>query len=54
MRGWAPPLALRQAAVRYEIPCHTNLAGAKAVVEAIRFCQSGKMGVRSLQEYYAL
>lgn len=46
-------LSLRQAAIRYDIPSHTNLAGARAVVESIRACQQGTFQVRSLQATHA-
>ncbi|MFM7204941.1 MAG: carbamoyl-phosphate synthase large subunit [Myxococcota bacterium] len=46
-------LALRQAAVRYDLPCQTNLAGARAVVEGLRALQQKRLSVKSLQAYHA-
>src|SRR6185369_6484182 len=43
---------IRRAAINYNVPVVTTVAGAKATVSAIAALQSGKLGVQSLQEYH--
>ncbi len=43
---------IRQAAVGYNVPVVTTVAGAKATVSAIAALQSGSLSVNSLQEYH--
>ena len=45
--------AIRRAAIHYRIPCITTISGAIAAVAGIRALQSGKLDVRSLQEYHS-
>ncbi|MBC7797265.1 MAG: carbamoyl phosphate synthase large subunit, partial [Pyrinomonadaceae bacterium] len=45
--------AIRQAALRYNVPCVTTMTGANALVEAIAFIkENNKITVRSLQEIH--
>jgi carbamoyl-phosphate synthase large subunit len=46
--------AVRRAAMMYEVPCITTLTGAAATVQAIRALRQQGLGVRALQDYYAL
>ena len=43
---------IRRGALLYKVPLVTTLAGARATVAAIRSLQSGKLGVKSIQEYH--
>jgi len=43
--------AVRRAATQHVIPCITTLSGAAAAVSAIRALRSGRISVRSIQEY---
>lgn len=43
---------IRRAAINYNVPVVTTLAGAKATAAAIAALQQGHIGVRSLQEYH--
>ena len=43
---------IRRAAINYNIPVVTTLAGAKATASAIAAMQQGHLGVQSLQEYH--
>ncbi len=44
---------IRRAALEYNVPYFTTLAGARAAVSAIRSLRRSDLGVRPLQEYYA-
>ena len=44
--------AIRRAATQHGLACITTMAGAAAVVNAIRALQREKLTVRSLQEYH--
>lgn len=43
---------IRRAAVTYNVPVVTTLAGARAIASAIAAIQNGPLGVSSLQEYH--
>jgi carbamoyl-phosphate synthase large subunit len=43
---------IRRAAINYNVPVVTTLAGAKATASAIGALQQGHLGVQSLQEYH--
>jgi len=43
--------AIRRTAIRYGIPCITNLAGAEAAVEGIKALRKGPLSIRALQDY---
>jgi carbamoyl-phosphate synthase large subunit len=43
---------IRQAAITYNVPVVTTVAGAKATASAIAALQSGSLAVHSLQEYH--
>jgi carbamoyl-phosphate synthase large subunit len=43
---------IRRAAINYNVPVVTTLAGATATASAIAALQSGSLGVKSLQEYH--
>ncbi len=45
--------SIRQAALDYNVPYSTTLAGAKATAKAIHKLQVGGITVKSMQEYYA-
>ncbi len=46
-------LAIRRAAIQYNIPCMTTLSAARAAVNGIRALQRERIAVRTLQEYHA-
>ena len=47
--------AIRQAALRFNVPCVTTITGAEALIEALTAAQSNeKITVRSLQEIHAV
>ena len=46
--------SIRRAALEYDIPYTTTIAAAKATLEAIRAVKTGRLEVRSLQEYHQL
>ncbi len=48
----ADDAAIRQTALKYDIPCITTLSGAMAAVEGIRALRRGELGVVPLQELY--
>jgi carbamoyl-phosphate synthase large subunit len=45
--------AIRRTALRYDVPCITNLSGARAFLEAIDAYRRGRFSVMSLQELHA-
>ncbi len=45
-------MTIRRTALNYKVPLITTIAGAKAVVAAIRSLQSGDLEVRAVQDYY--
>jgi len=45
--------AIRQAALNFNIPYTTTMAGAQAMCRAIESLKQGELPVRSLQAYYA-
>ena len=46
--------SIRRAALEYDIPYTTTIAAAKATLEAIRAVKTGRLEVKSLQEYHML
>ncbi len=44
--------AIRQACIRYDIPCITTVSAAAAAVSAVHALQQNRVEVRSLQEYH--
>ncbi len=44
---------IRRAALEYNVPYFTTIAGARAAVSAIRSVRKGEVGAKSIQEYYA-
>jgi len=44
---------IRRAALEYQLPYCTTMAGARATVSAIRSLRRSELGVKSLQEYYS-
>lgn len=45
-------MTIRRTALNYKVPLITTIAGAKAVVAAIRSLQSGDLEVKAVQDYY--
>jgi len=44
---------IRREVLNQNIPYYTTIAGAKAVIEAIKFIQSNKVGVKAIQDYFS-
>jgi carbamoyl-phosphate synthase large subunit len=44
---------IRREVLNQNIPYYTTIAGAKAAIEAIKFIQSNKIGVKSIQDYFS-
>ena len=50
-RSIADSFSLRQAALHFNIPYYTTIAGCNAVVLAIKTLKNKKLGIKSLQSY---
>ncbi|MBF0318579.1 MAG: carbamoyl-phosphate synthase large subunit [Nitrospirae bacterium] len=44
--------SIRTNALLYKVPYSTTISGARAVIRAIEMLQSGRLGIRSIQEYH--